>query len=538
MGFSISLDIKPSQIGVKDWEKVYYESIELIKAYPFGTIELEQIHGLDRKVLVRAEEQHSCNQGDYWSVCGDMGTKRIAGIFELYRDLKQYLPLGIESSFEYRDIILDYVDGNWNRSIFSGDTNGEDYHLYVLAIACLIESRFEGSAIVYGDFDKEQAELAVDWANSILNKPINLPVRARYKDLFERLKKVKSEEVIISSFYSAICNSKEVSVFVRDNFSAEQVTSYYREKLSGYNSPCEIGAIRFMADLLDLEYSIESISSICCLESQGPKFDSESFIESLCSTWVFVSKESRVEMERYKSIEDKIKQIMGAFAEMILKEKGIQGLNIERYIPLDEFKSSLISIFGNSDRVNSIVDEEYEEIMLLEKICTVIPDAYYKAEYDKDPEDDELQISCTERNLAIWKPDIKIARTVEGEILSIKKALEQIMNNRDEIDIYGYKDIDIDSAIENFLDSIEGPEQLVQRAVKEDLILSKEGWHFFETCGGGLKKEIFPCLIGISTAKKDIVTALIENRELFDKYILPLATGSKRENNSDLSGKI
>lgn len=511
MGINILLEIKPEQISKQDWEDVYDESLKLIEAYPFAMLELENIYGIKRKVLTRAKEQIGDNSGRYWRVCGDMETKRRAETFELYRSLDKYLPYRADESYEYRDILLDYIDGEYNMRVFSEKTQGEDYHLYILAVACLIESRLEGSAITFGDFDVSQAEFAVDWANSVLEKSIELPIITRYRDICERLKSGKPDSDTIGDFYLVASESEGLSEFVADYFSEIEVASYYREVIGGYESPTQLGAIRRMMDFLDLGYSIESLSNLCCLDDEGPKFEYELFVRGLCDTWVFVPEEQLDEMDMYRSKVGQVKSVGSMFGEMMMATRGLQGVNIGTHIPLEEFKASLISVFGKRDEINAIVDEEYAEIMARVEWCIKKVDDYWELQGGKE-EANKADIIYAENNLAAWKPGIAILKSTENEIIDIRTAIDTLMKSR-ELPSMG-------KLIDDVIGNIEGPGKFVRLADEQGLVFSKDGWDFFENKDNELDPEIFMLLLGVATVKRDIAVALIENKELLRKYIL------------------
>lgn len=135
----LNLDIIPNKIDQKEWETVYQETLQLINVYPFADIKTDYIDDVERIFLGRTEE---VIEGD--------SDKDIEDILEIHLD-------------DERDGI---------RGIFNAKTQGEKYHLYVFAIACLIESRFFKYEMLYGDITKEEAKISIEWVNTIRKKPI------------------------------------------------------------------------------------------------------------------------------------------------------------------------------------------------------------------------------------------------------------------------------------------------------------------------------------------------------------------------------
>lgn len=221
MGIYIGIDIIPNKINEQDWEIVFEETLQLIQAYPFATLNVDSVNGFKRVVLERAKEQYIEGfeeEEGYWKINGDLKSKETGESFTMFSSLNKYSGLKEERLKE--DILLYYVeDGRPGaREVFYNKTQGKDYHTYMLAIATLIETRFPKCACVYGDISKEQAQKAVDWANSILEKPIDLPIRVNPTKLLERLEVIDIDEKRLKALYDlSIGVSEEVDVLVGKN---------------------------------------------------------------------------------------------------------------------------------------------------------------------------------------------------------------------------------------------------------------------------------------------------------------------------------
>mgnify|MGYP007000003776 CR=1 FL=1 len=73
----------------------------------------------------------------------------------------------------------------WGRT-----TSGKPYHIYLLAIACLLEVRLGDKIFIYGDITRSQCLQAIELINQYLDEPIHLPSRcvpARFYERVERL---------------------------------------------------------------------------------------------------------------------------------------------------------------------------------------------------------------------------------------------------------------------------------------------------------------------------------------------------------------
>ncbi len=74
-----------------------------------------------------------------------------------------------------------------NYSLWGAKTQGEPYHMYLLATARLIESRLGGKAYVYGDITMGQCDRAVRMANEYLDRKINTPDQCDLDRLLSRI---------------------------------------------------------------------------------------------------------------------------------------------------------------------------------------------------------------------------------------------------------------------------------------------------------------------------------------------------------------
>ncbi|WP_019155435.1 hypothetical protein [Robertmurraya massiliosenegalensis] len=199
MGVYLGLEIVSDYINQDEWEKVFEETLILIQAYPFATLSVEQMDDYKQLVLEPTKEQRLVVYGEterYWQINGDLESKETGESFNLSSNIDKYSKR--KEDIQEEDILL-YQLRNSERGaskVFYSKTQGLPYHIPLLAIAALIESRFPQYACVYGDITKEQAQKAVEWANTKLDldKPINLPVRVDTSKLLERLKIIDSKE--------------------------------------------------------------------------------------------------------------------------------------------------------------------------------------------------------------------------------------------------------------------------------------------------------------------------------------------------------
>jgi len=293
MGIYINLEILPHQISTEEWRKVYLESLELIKAYPFMGLRQEEKNGVKRFVYSRQVEKDEDNEKTrHWIICGDLETKEKGESFELFYDINHYCRFEDEKaeSSKEEDIILASLNNiSTIRYVFDNKTQCCNYHIYILAIAMLIESRFPNSAIVSGDINIQQAKKAQKYANGILNKKIELPVRVDAERLHKRLSiKYDGEELIDVFKKLYLSNGKSLWPTIIKYFDRNTVMSLFTKTLAEYKSPTQLGATNLFIQWLDETQDLNSLIKMACINENGPKFDVMEFTEGLCKTWLML----------------------------------------------------------------------------------------------------------------------------------------------------------------------------------------------------------------------------------------------------------
>lgn len=243
MGIHIHLAISKS-VTKKEWEAVYEETLELIRHFPLTERRKVNIHGVNTICLVKTEEhafpsELECYKEQVgWATDGDSETLKTAEEYFLPRDL--VMDNAVEE--EVRDALLGacpaYLRYDWKDERFShvydkwgNKTQGEPYHIYLLAVACLIEARLGKKAFIYGDITRGQCKKAVEVANKFLENKIDLPDRCSTDRLMRRISDLdfpeKEKLDIFEAFY---LGTKDAAFgeFIRQNFTEESLNDYWK----------------------------------------------------------------------------------------------------------------------------------------------------------------------------------------------------------------------------------------------------------------------------------------------------------------------
>lgn len=520
MGVYINLDIIPSKISKEEWEEVYKETLELIKAYPFADVKADYIDDIERIFLDRSEEKIE-KDGDkeirYWRTCGDLESKRTAEYFTIYNDLSKYRYSGDKNIDDILELYLeDDIDGV--RSIFSAKTQGEKYHLYILAIACLIESRFKGMAVVHGDITKEQAEIAIIWANGILKKPIYLPVRTDYKELVLRVKGLVGKEAVLDRFMSLKIgeNEEELNKFIGENFPKEEVNKYYIAELKEYyTSPGQLGAKKILINYLNWGYSLEELSDLYCHNEDGSRFSGIDFVKAIADTWLFIPVRDRECMNRLNKSPDNPSKVYHQFGSMFLNMGFLGRLN-NKYIPLEEGLDILNNKFPDVQDIRKIIEDKNEEI--IGSLKNMGNELNQISENVKELYEDKI-ISDFD-NLMYYSPEYKLSDKIERSVVRVKEfALDTVQNDNRLAEML--KKFDREGYIT----------YLIRMTEKANLLLSQEAWKWIEEVND---VAIYKILVGIASTSgsgnvRNIQIAVFENREFFNEYIMSRNKENEKE---------
>lgn len=296
MGVYIRLEILPNEMDPQEWERVYEESLLLLEAYPFLDLLLdEETYRVIWAYVDRARERPLPQVGGKrgWHVFGDEISLQTAESFELVRHLDVYRSRVARAGDTYgKDILATMLPEEWLKlpgvptggvMVFDAKTQGYPYHLYVLAVACLIESRFPGKAVVSGDSTRQQMELAVGWANSLLPRPIQLSERTEGRRLLDRIRPLVRDEISALKAWirlSLLEGEEERGAFIRREFSSSVIERYYLARFQSH----QLGTLGFRSVLREFllqGFSLADACRICVLDPAGCRYDAAVFAESV-----------------------------------------------------------------------------------------------------------------------------------------------------------------------------------------------------------------------------------------------------------------
>ena len=368
MGIFIHLQISKS-VTKKEWEDVYDETLILIDKLPLAERRKISIHGVDTVCLVQTEEHRFPSiRGRYeerigWAAVGDIDTLHIAEEYYLPRDL-----IGDDAVDENAgDAILGacpaYLNYDWKDQRFThtyrkwgNKTQGEPYHIYLLAVACLIEARLGTKAFIYGDITRGQCKKAVEIVNGIIENKIDLPDRCFVDRLMNRIRVLDfSEKEKIDMFDAFYLGNKDSSFgeTLRELFSKNSLNEYWESRFTD----SKIGTIGFddiVGEYLLWGFEIDDLCKYVNFKDDDNKCY-EKFVKIIMDAKLHLKDKNCADSLKIDQEAERPYSIWTLFAQFGFA--GARNKKIDRYIPIDEIRKALRSGLSGKFDVDLYIDE-------------------------------------------------------------------------------------------------------------------------------------------------------------------------------------
>ncbi len=373
MGVQIFLAIAKS-VTKEEWAAVYKESLKMVKAFPLAEKETVSIDGIDTTCLIRTEERETTYgwSGEKtkvgWDAVGDYESMRTSEDYYLPRDLvvdSEYVRSCDDAMFGVLPAYFSY-DCNEKRFSFIYDiwgpkTQGEPYHMYLLAIGCMIESRLGNKAFIYGDITKGQCKKAVRIANEILDEPIDIPARCDTERLMARVKTLpiteKEKIRVFERFYLGNKGS-EFGEILREYFSTRTCNDYWRNRFT-YLRVGNYGFISAFSNYMLWGFDLSKACGYVKFEGEDDTSQYENFVKYVMDTKLHLKEKDCRDPLEIDQDEETPYSVYTPLAQIFLR--GAKNKKIDRYIPITEIKRVLTKELGTKCDVIRIIDEYLQE---------------------------------------------------------------------------------------------------------------------------------------------------------------------------------
>ncbi len=333
MGLSIRITINPDDITAEQWAAVYDESLLLLAKFPAPLMRLveETRHGQKCYVYTPDIVEGRGTSDENWRISGDLVSYQHGETFDLHR--KQMREFQERRNDDDRDVLwvdeedLHYPTGNGFQR-FGGKTQGYPYHLAVLAVAILLESRFPQRAFVFGDIERFQVEQMVKWANAVLDTPVVEPVCFDGERLYHRLTALYPDPTQVITRFKALflgTEAEELAWLLR--LADESAVSHdLKRDLRDYQSLNQIGAIKLIATFLsvtqDLPRLIDLVLAANQLEPKRKPFTLPELLKVLCHHFVTIPPADREPLDLFVHKADTLLNMQDTFVQIFLNFGG------------------------------------------------------------------------------------------------------------------------------------------------------------------------------------------------------------------------
>ena len=361
MGIFIHLKVSDT-VTKNEWKQVYDKSLLMAQKFGFIDFGRKDIHGENLLCMFSAEERQ----------IGDRSGWRVIGTLPDYKRAEdQFMPndIGItESTLQPYDLLrsefhhIKKEDHEHHFHILWGNkTQGEPYHMGLLAIGCMAEHILGAQAMVGGDITYGQCVRAAKLASEVLEEEIQPPITCRLQDLyiriqcFDELTEMEKLRLLLSVYLEK--ENDAYGAFLRTHFSPDTLNAYWQEEFK------DIKINTYGFDSLMKRYFLLSsdIRRFCEL-AVFDKNDAEqctAFIKKIMQSKMHMQEKDCYDPLDYKHYEIPY-GIGNLFASFFLR--GAANPAIERYIPLDEIRAALSDNFGSVLNVNDVIDACLKEI--------------------------------------------------------------------------------------------------------------------------------------------------------------------------------
>lgn len=510
MGIYICMAVSKA-VTQAEWEKAYRETVTLVEKLPLADLQRVEIHGNDIPCVVPAKEQELAVGGKKtkgWMVSGDLDSLGIAETYTLYENF------GIDSANpEAGDAILGIIpyhikedtnDSKFHQAyhLWGRKTQGEDYHIYLLAIAALLETRLKEKVFVYGDITKGQYKAAVEIANQYLKEPIDLPDSCDIERFCERVCKLPlsgAEKIgVIEEFYLGSKNN-DYGECLRKHFKKE-LQNYW----TGIFAQCELGTSRFHREFqkyINWGFELEELFHLIPVQNGGKEDACKKLIETIQDSGLCTQEK---DLRDPLTINAESEQLYGVAT---LFMQGIFGAarnkKVAKYMPPEEVQAILERNFGKEMDIAAYMEEHLKKEKPSD-ISEEFSDFFHQEKEKLEKDHEEYDIADSE-DLLYYQKGNSILPSLQKSLGKSMTFLESILKEE------RYQDLLQKDADTQF-------HWLVMQ--KRHYCIQKEDWErIYERLATSKGLARYYALFRIQLGQESIrnmATALLVNDELWD----------------------
>lgn len=373
MGIFIYLAVSKA-VTQQEWEAVYEETLVLVNKFPLAELRQKQIHGIRTQCLVPVQERvhasGSNGENSYtgWKADGDYVYMRCAESYGLKRKLS-WEEVQEEGDMDAMlGVLAAHMQGeeaaaedNPVYDLWGNKTQGETYHIYLLAVACLIEARLGTKAYVYGDITRGQCRKAVRLANKYLETPIKMPDSCNMDRLAGRVLEFPLPDVRKAELFIKAYKGTKDDVFgacLRKYFEEQTLREYWRSRFAEH----AVGTYAFerhFKEYLQWGFALDELIGYVKFTDEQGNHRYEEFVKRVMDAKLHKKYKNCADALQIHPEEEAPYSVWTLLAQFAFA--GAANKKIDRYIPVDEIRSILNAALGNKCNVDRIMDAYLEE---------------------------------------------------------------------------------------------------------------------------------------------------------------------------------
>lgn len=370
MGIYIYLAVSKS-VTQQEWEKVYKETVNLVEKLPLAELRNVEIHGSDTLCVVPTKERNMFYGNEKtkgWKTSGDRESLGIAESFYLCKNLVHIELVNLDAGDAILGAIPKSLEEDNNDSKFKqvyhlwgSKTQGEDYHIYLLAVAALLENRLKEKIFAYGDVTKGQFRAAVEIANEYLEYPIEIPDSCDIERFCERVRKLPVKEVekieVIEEFYLGNKDT-EYGEYLRNFFEMKHLKEYWRRKFAA-SKLGTLGFARQFQEYINLGFKFEDLFELVDVNEGDKKKNYEKFIDIILDSRLYLKEKNTSDRLTIDVEEERPYSVATLFAQGIFG--AARNTKVSKYMPLERVQEVLEKHFGEEIDVKEQIKKHLEK---------------------------------------------------------------------------------------------------------------------------------------------------------------------------------
>ena len=342
-------------------------------------LKYDNINGSKRIITTEDIVDDKGLETEHWHICGDGESERRGESFLLYRYFQSLCGDTAKPNPKAKNILWAapedciYAFEAGGSQLFGNKTQGEPYHMAVLAAGILFENRFPDSIFFSVYINRRQAEVLLPWMNKVLKEPVKIPIVTDGERLYKKLQELyDNPDLAIQRFRSLAVAVNEDDILLKHAPRA-YVLQLFVELLSQDTSITDWRAIRIISSFLAATQDVKQLIELVLQVGKDRKgFELEELLRILVTQFITITKEAREPIRLFVYPQNPLEHMAAIFAQN-LSRLGDPPKRIDFYIDSAELLKTFTSYMpAKEDLFQAILQEEekkcYQTIERIQKI--------------------------------------------------------------------------------------------------------------------------------------------------------------------------